>query len=243
MAVARISAPKSWFLSAADRVGDLPKLQRELLCAAGLAYKGREVRRTLLAELTADEARELHARIGDERTARAVTELEAAEEYERTRVRPGTLIQGRAKLVNIPPRGAGEETTQLSEGASKLSTVTRTRRSSEDWDALALEMIETGQKISDPAVAERIGTNAAAVRVALARRGFSGDLEPLDVTPLATSGGPKALAKRIAKRRQEKAPWWRLVVEANMSYPELRALLSKYGYSPKGESTNGASAS
>ena len=92
MAVARISASESWFLTAAEIVSDLPKLQRELLCAAGLAYKGREARRMLLAELTADEVRELDARIGDERTRQALAELEAAEEYERTRPRPGSLI-------------------------------------------------------------------------------------------------------------------------------------------------------
>ena len=128
-----------------------------------------------------------------------------------------------------------------------MSTTTRTRRSVDDWNALACEMIETNQKLSDPEVAKRVGTNAAAVRVALALQGFDGGLEPLEIEPLAVSGGPKAIAKRVAQLRREKTPWWKIVVAAKkagkpLSYNDLREMLAKYDYTQKGESSSNGSA-
>lgn len=120
-------------------------------------------------------------------------------------------------------------------------SATRTHRSAADWDALATEILpelQQGRRISD--FADRIGTNADALRTALARQGFDPRGEALDVKEI-TASRPSTLAKRVAARRQEKAPWWLLIAETKKSYGELIALLRDHGFTVKGEPTgNGA---
>lgn len=114
-------------------------------------------------------------------------------------------------------------------------SATRTHRSAEDWDALATEVLpelQAGRRISD--FAERIGTNSDALRTALARQGYDPRGEALEVKEI-TASRPSTLAKRVAQRRQDKAPWWLLIAETNKSYGELRALLQDHGYSYRGE--------
>lgn len=121
-------------------------------------------------------------------------------------------------------------------------TATRTHRSAADWDELAREILpelQSGARVSD--FAGRIGSNTDALRTALALQGFDPRGNPLEVTPL-TGATPKTRAKRIAKRRQEKAPWWLLKAESGMSYTEMTTALHEHGFTLKGE-TNGNGAS
>lgn len=122
-----------------------------------------------------------------------------------------------------------------------MSTATRTHRSPAEWDALATELlpqIQSGERISN--LSDRIGSNGDALRTALARQGYDPRGNPLEVHEL-TAARPSTLAKRVARRRQEKAPWWLLVVETGKSYGELISLLSDHGYTRKGElNGNGA---
>lgn len=80
MAVAQIIAPARWHRTVAKQVAESPRLARELKRAAE--------RPGLLAELTADEVRELAAiRPTDERVRKALVLVEEAELRERTRRR------------------------------------------------------------------------------------------------------------------------------------------------------------
>lgn len=114
-------------------------------------------------------------------------------------------------------------------------TATRTHRSPAEWDELAMEILpelQSGSRISD--FTDRIGSNADALRTALARKGFDHQGNPIEVTPV-TASTPKTLAKRIAKRRQEKTPWHRLKVETGMSYGEMTSLLREFDYTNSGD--------
>lgn len=120
-------------------------------------------------------------------------------------------------------------------------SATRTHRSAEEWDALALEvapLLRDGHKIAD--IKDRIGSNVDALHTALARQGLDPHGEPLAIKEL-TASRPGTLAKRVAARRRDKAPWWMLKAETGKSYGELTRLLREYGYTNSGEeSVDGA---
>lgn len=119
---------------------------------------------------------------------------------------------------------------------------TRSRRSHEDWDQLAREILpelQAGRRISD--FEDRIGTNSDALRTALARMGFDPHGEPMKLKVI-NAATDKTLAKRVARRRREKAPWWLIMAETDRPYGDLVRGLVENGYSLSGEdvSTNGA---
>jgi hypothetical protein len=89
MAVARITAPKAWFLKAALAVADHKRLRRELERAAE--------RHGLAGEVHGEEARILLERLpGDERALQAVADIEASELREATRPRARDIALGLA---------------------------------------------------------------------------------------------------------------------------------------------------
>lgn len=118
------------------------------------------------------------------------------------------------------------------------TTTTRTRRSSEDWDALARELLpelQAGRKVSD--LTDRIGSNDEAFRTALARIGYDPHGNPLKLKSISARTDA-TLAKRVAARRENGAPWWLVMAETRMSYAKLNRILREHGYAE-----NGASAS
>ena len=69
-----------------------------------------------------------------------------------------------------------------------------------------------------------IGTNDDAFRVALARIGYDSRGRPLKIKPISAKTD-KTLAKRVARRRDQKAPWWQIMAETGRSYGDLNRLL------------------
>lgn len=92
MAVGRVKAHRKWHLAAAKVMEDWSKCHRELMRAA-ISDGPLDVR---YCELQSDEMRELQRRMpGDPLVVEAIAVMEVAELGERTRLRPGDLIQRR----------------------------------------------------------------------------------------------------------------------------------------------------
>lgn len=115
------------------------------------------------------------------------------------------------------------------------TTTPRPRRSPADWETLARELLpelQDGKSFAD--LEERIGANTDALRTALAQLGYNPHGEPMKLREIAART-PRTLARRVALRRLDGAPWWLISAETGKSYSELTGLLASQGYATTGE--------
>ncbi len=120
-----------------------------------------------------------------------------------------------------------------------MATTTRTHRSREAWDALVREILPELQENPDATIENfrsRIGSNIEAAKIALARQGFDPTGKAVPFKEI-TASTPAVLAKRVAARRRDGVPWWRIQAETGKTYAALTSLLPKHGYTLDGESS------
>jgi len=114
--------------------------------------------------------------------------------------------------------------------ATKAAKSTSTRRSTEDIDALVPDIVaalQSGAKMNE--VKERFGfSHGQPIRQALARNGYDSKGNSLSVTKITGSG--KALADKVAKRRESGDSWYLLAQATGKTETELRALLEEHGH-------------
>lgn len=151
----------------------------------------------------------------------------AAPKVTRTRVAPkATAKKATAKAA---PKAAAKRTPKAAPKPEPVVAPRRPNRSNEEWDKLALATIVPALQAGTSMTEIRAQYGAGpTIRRALDRVGY--DTKGRKVESVAIKAAGKALAARVAKRRQAGAAWWRLEHETGKSQDELKALLAKHGH-------------
>ncbi len=112
-----------------------------------------------------------------------------------------------------------------------MSTTTPARRSRQDWENLAKEILpqlQNGTKMAELRERYDIGY-LYHLRIAMAKLGYDLNGEPLNVRPI-TVKRPDAVIKEIARRRQKGVPFWLLEAESGMSHSQITRGLRDNGF-------------